>query len=298
MNRAAWLLFGALSIIWGMPYLFIKIALPDLSPAWIAFARVAVGAITLVGFVPRAHWQLVRPHWAAISVVALTDIALPFLLIANGERYVSSAFTGLLLSAIPIVTALLALLLDRQDRLTRPQIVGLCVGIAGVAAMVGLDLGHDPRVVFGTLLVAGATLSYSVGVLLIKRWLGALPTFAATAAMLVVAALILAPAALLHPPAHPPGVPTVVAIVVLGAVCTAIAYIFYFALVARIGATRASVVTYVNPIFAIVLGVMLLGEVPTYGMIAGLLLVLVGSWLSISGRAVAKVQRASPPAAC
>jgi drug/metabolite transporter (DMT)-like permease len=284
MTRQAWLLFVALSIIWGVPYFFIKIALHDLSPAFIAFARVALGALILLVFVPRSDWVTVRSYALAVAAVAAADLAIPFYLIANGERFISSSLTGLLLSALPIVVAVLALTLDRRERLARLQMVGLGIGVIGVAMLLGFEGGRDRATLVGAALVSGATLSYAVGVLLMKLWLSDLPMLATTAAMLVVAAGVLAPAAVLHSPTRWPGVPALIAITVLGAVCTAAANVMYFALIGRVGATRATVVTYLNPAVAALLGVVLLGESLSTVAIAGLLLVIAGSWLSTGGK--------------
>ncbi len=284
MPRRAWFAFAALSIIWGVPYFFTKIALYDLTPAWVAFARVVCGVVALLPFVPRRDWAALRPHAWAIIAVALTDIALPFYLIANGERFISSSLTGLLLSAMPICVALLAFALDRHERLTRNQAIGLALGVSGVATLLGFDTGHERSALLGCALITGATISYSVGVILIKRWLDDLPMLATTTAMLVVAAVLLGPAALLHRPAHVPGIASSGAVVILGIACTAGAYLLYFKLIATVGATRASVVTYLNPAVATLLGVAVLGESMNVSVIAGLLLVLAGSWLSTGGR--------------
>jgi hypothetical protein len=140
VSRTAWLLFAALSIVWGLPYFFIKVALTDLSPAWIAFGRVALSAVLLLPFVPSQQWRALRPKAAAIAAVALTDIALPFYLIANGERSVSSSLTGIILSSIPITVALLGFGFKGREPVSRVQAAGLVLGIGGVVALLGVNI--------------------------------------------------------------------------------------------------------------------------------------------------------------
>jgi drug/metabolite transporter (DMT)-like permease len=283
MNRALWLLLSALAVIWGVPYFFIKIALTGLDPAWIAFGRVALGAIVLFGFVPRTHWSALRRHAGAVAAIAFVDVALPFYLIANGERTVSSSLTGLTLAAIPIVVTVLTLAFDRTERLARVQVIGLVVGIAGVSALLGGNAGRTGAAVGGLALIGGATLAYSVGVLMINLWMRGVPKLAMTAAMLGMAAVMLAPPALAAPPRHLPGVAVLAAMAVLGPVCTAAAYVMYFTLIDRAGPIRASIVTYLNPAIAALLGVVVLHESMSVTAIAGLLLIVAGSWLSAGG---------------
>jgi drug/metabolite transporter (DMT)-like permease len=295
MTRTGWLLFVALSVVWGVPYFFIKVALGDLSPAWIAFGRVVLGALVLAAFVPRADWRKLPPHAGAIVAIAVADVALPFFLIGTGERSVSSSFTGLILSAMPIVVTLLAVAFDRREHVARKQVMGLALGITGVAALLGVNVGHDGASIRGVLLIFGATVSYSVGIFMIKRWLHDVPMLAVSAALLGVAALLLAPVALAAPPVRLPSVAAIAAVVVLGAACTALANVMNFALIAQAGAIRSSIVAYINPAVAVVLGVALLHESISAVGVAGLLLIVAGSWLSAGGPPPRRVPAAVRP---
>jgi drug/metabolite transporter (DMT)-like permease len=301
MGRRSWFLFVFLCIAWGTPYFFIKLALADLSPSAIVFWRIALGAVVICAIVPAADWKRLARRLPAIAFVGLIDLAIPFYFISAGERLISSSLTGLLIAAMPLVTALLALAVDRSERVTRWQLAGLVVGLTGVAVLLGLGTAHDRGTLRGVLMVAASTFMYAVGALAVRRWFGDLPVRAATAATLVVAAMALAPSTFASLPQHAPGVASIVAIVALGLLCTAAAYLAYFRLIADIGATRASVVTYVNPVVAVVLGVAFLHEPLTASMIAGFVLVILGSWLSTArARSVVisagEVTSVSPPA--
>jgi drug/metabolite transporter (DMT)-like permease len=284
MTRRSWFFFVFLCLAWGTPYYFIKIALSDLSPSSIVFARLALGALVLCAIVPFGDWKCLRGRLLAIVFVALVDLAIPFYLISAGEQLISSSLTGLLIAAMPLGVVVLALAVDRSERVTRRQIVGLVVGLVGVAVLLGFGGGHDRATAIGVLMVCGATLLYCVGVLAVKLWFADLPVRAATAATLVVSAIALAPAAIASRPDRAPAAASILAVVALGLICTAAAYLAYFRLIGDIGATRASVVTYVNPVVAVFLGVVLLHEPITASILAGLVLVVLGSWLSTAIR--------------
>jgi drug/metabolite transporter (DMT)-like permease len=215
---------------------------------------------------------------------AAVEIAIPFPLIGFGEQRISSSLAAILIAALPLVVAFLALRFDRAERPTRTRLVGMLVGLAGVVALVGIDIGGRGAELLGAAAVLGATLGYACGPLIVKRHLaGADPLGPVTAAM-AIASIMLLPFGIGDFPTETPATDTLAAIVVLGLVCSAAAFLLFFRLIAEVGPSRATVITYVNPIVALALGVAVLGESVTAGAIAGLLLILAGSWLATDGR--------------
>jgi drug/metabolite transporter (DMT)-like permease len=286
MSARAWVAFAAVSTLWGMPYLFIKIAVDDgVSPVFLAWVRVVLGAAVLLGLAWRAGTlRALRGRWRWIAVFGLVEVSLPFPLIAAGEQHVSSSLAAIIVAAAPLFVALLALRFDADERVTGGRLVGLVVGLAGVVALVGIDVAGRGDEMLGALAVLTAAFCYAVGPLVLKRHLADLDPRASMGAALAVAAVALTPAVAVSPPAAVPSGSAILALAVLGLFCTAAAFVFYGALVAEAGPGRALVITYVAPVVALALGVAVLGESVGAGAIVGLLLILAGSWLSTDGR--------------
>ncbi len=286
MSARAWSAFAAVSILWGIPYLFIKVAVDDgVSPIFLAWARVVLAATVLV---PLA-WRLgllgtLRGRWRWIALFAVVEIAIPFPLIAAGERHVASGLAAIIIAAAPLFVALLALRFDASERVDRPRLLGLALGIAGVAALVGVDLAGEREELLGALAVLLAAFCYAVGPMLLKNHFPDLDPRASMGAALALAALALTPAVALGPAPEVPTAEAGVALVVLGLLCTAAAFVLYASLVAEVGAGRALVITYVAPVVAVALGMAVLDERPGAGAIVGLVLILAGSWLATGGR--------------
>src|SRR5215207_2240410 len=282
MTRRGWVLFGAMSLLWGTPYLFIKIAVVEIEPTFMVFARLAMSAVVLVPpAIGRGSLRGTGNHWPILVAIAVFSIVVPFLLIAYGERYITSSLAALLIAADPLFIVLLALRFDASERATRWRFVGLLVGFVGVAALLGLSVSGDPLEVLGAAMALGAALCYAVGALLFKQASG-VPPLGATAVTLSTAGLVLMPVALLNVPRSMPSPPVLVSLFTLGLVCTALAYVIYYALIREAGATRAALITYVNPAVAVVLGVLILGEPVTLGTIVGFVLIIIGCALSTS----------------
>jgi drug/metabolite transporter (DMT)-like permease len=289
MSLRGWLLFAAMSVIWGIPYLLIKVAVEGVSVPVLVLARTAVGAAVLIPLtLRRGAWAPVLAHWRPVVVFAFFEIIAAWLLLSNAERHISSSLTGLLIAASPIVAAVLDRLTGGEHRLTAARIAGLGVGLAGVAVLAGPELtGGSAWPVAQVLLVA---VCYAIAPLVAARHLGEVPTLPMTAACLSLAALVyLGPAIATWPAAVP--VPRVlVAIGGLAVVCTAIAFLVFFALIREVGAARALVFTYVNPAVALAAGVVVLNEPLTAWNVVGLALILAGSVLA-TGRAVTRRRR-------
>jgi drug/metabolite transporter (DMT)-like permease len=286
MSARAWTAFAAVSTLWGMPYLFIKIAVDDgVPPAFLAFVRVALGAAVLVALAWKAGaLPSLRGRWRWLTVYAVFEIAIPFPLIAAGERHVASSLAAIIIAAVPLIIALLALRFDPAERATGSRLVGLLVGLAGVVALVGIDVAGRGDELIGAGAILLAAVGYAAGPMVFKRHLVDLDPRAAMGASLVLAAIVLAPLAAADTPSAVPSASALVALVVLGLFCTAAAFVFFGALIAEVGPGRALVITYVAPVVAVALGVTVLGERPGVGAVAGLLLILAGSWLSTDGR--------------
>lgn len=293
MTRRAWVAFAAMSVIWGVPYLLIRIAVRHgVTPGQLAFGRVAVAAVVLLALAWRAGTlQTLRGHWGVMLAYAVAEIVIPFSLIAFGEQRVSSSLTAILISTTPLFAALLAMRFNRSERPTPVRAVGLVAGFGGVVALVGIDAAGQSRELVGAAAILVGALGYSIGATLVKLRLTALDPRATMGASLAIAAVLLAPYATLDQPTTAPAAGAIVCVVILGLLCTALAFVVYTVLIAEAGTTRATVITYVNPLVAVALGVALLGEQLGPGAIAGLLLILVGSWLSTDGRLPPGVNR-------
>ncbi len=286
MSRRAWLAFAALSLIWGVPYLFIKVAVDGgVSPFFLAWARLLLGACLLFTLVPREGLEMLRRgprRW--ILAYATAEMVIPFPLIAAGEQHVDSSVAAIVIATVPLLIALLALRFDHTERPTRTRMLGMLVGLGGVVALVGIDLSANPSEVLGAAAVLVAALGYAAGPMIIKRHLLSFDPRATMAASLTVAAVLLTPAGLITFPGTTPPADALASLIVLGVLCTATAFVILMVLVSEVGAGRASIITYVNPVVAVALGVIVLGESPGAGAIAGLLLILAGSWLSTDNR--------------
>ena len=286
MTRRAWLAFAASSVIWGVPYLFIKIAVVHgMTAPVLAWGRVTLGAVVLLVLAGSAGTLgTVRGHWRWLLAFAVAEIAIPFPLLAVGEERVPSSLAAIMVATVPLIGALLAIRFDHSERPTPIRALGLAIGFGGVIALVGIDVaGHR-----GELLGIGAIMitatGYAIGPMLLKHRLSGLDPRAAMGASLALASLILAPWAALDPPRATPSAGAIGAVVVLGLLCTAAGFVVYAILIGEAGTSRATVITYVNPVVAVTLGVLLLGEHPGAGAVAGLLLILAGGWLATDGR--------------
>lgn len=293
MSPRAWAAFAAMSLLWGIPYLFIKIAVDDgVPPAFVAWARVVLAAAVLVPLAWRAGTlNAVRGRWRWLLVYAVIEISLPFPLIAFGETHVSSSTTAIAIATVPLLASLLALRFAPGERLTGRRLAGMLLGFAGVAALVGIDVSGSADELLGIGAIVVAAAGYACGALLISRHMAGLDGRATMGVSLALAAIVLTPVAALDPPTEVPPAGALASIVVLGLFCTAAAFVAFAELVRTAGPTRATIVTYVNPVVALALGVALLGEQPGPGAIAGLLLILAGSWLSTDGRLPGPVER-------
>jgi drug/metabolite transporter (DMT)-like permease len=279
MSRRGWLLFSVMSVIWGIPYLFIKIALEGVSAPFLVFARTAIAAAILLPIALRRG--MVRPalrHWRLVLAFAALEIGGPWLLLGDAEQHISSSLAGLLIAAVPLISTLVTWRLGDHTALDPRRLLGLLVGMAGVAAVVGLDVGNaSPAHMVEVLLVA---VGYAVAPIMADRRLADVPTLAVLALSLAAVAVAYLPAAVFSHPHAWPHANVIAAVLTLALVCTASAFLLYFALIAEVGPVRSTIITFINPAVAVVLGMVVLSEPFTVGVAVGFPLVLVGSWLS------------------
>lgn len=272
-------LFLAMSVIWGIPYLLIRIAVTELSPPVLVLARTGIATLILLPVaLLRVDVRAVLRHWPWVAAFAAIEIGLPWLLLGAAEQTISSSLAGLLIAGVPLVGATIAAIVGGPDRVSRRQAAGLLIGFAGVAAIAGGDFQADNALALAQ--IAVVVVCYAVGPFILARRLADLPSLGIMAVSLALVTLVYVPIALVAWPATPPSPDVVVSVAILGVVCTAAAFLVFAALIGEVGPVRATVITYVNPVVAAVLGVAILSETLTPPMLAGFALAIAGSTLA------------------
>jgi drug/metabolite transporter (DMT)-like permease len=278
VSRRGWALFLAVGVIWGLPYLLIRVSMREVTPAFLVFVRTAGGALLMAPFVVRrgAIGPLLA-HWKALVAYTVVELVVPWFFLFNAEKTVASSLAGLLVAAVPIVGAVIATLTG-TDRLDRRRAAGLVLGVAGVAALVGFDIGRSDLLVASSFLLV--VTGYALGPWLFARYLSDLPGRDVIIGSLVLAALMYAPFAVAQRPKHALSLAVIGSMAGLTIVCTAVAFVAFFALIGEVGPMRATVVTYLNPAIAVLLGVVVLGEHFGAATAVGFALVISGSVLA------------------
>lgn len=287
MTQRSWILMAVLAALWGASYMFISISIDGgLSDAFIVFARTLLGALILAPVALRSGaLRAARERFGWVALVALVQILAPFLLITLGQHHVPSSLAGVLVASAPIFTALFAAFVVQSERLEGAGLVGILIGIVGVALLFGVDLRGDTSALLGGLGILLAGAGYAVGGLVAKRKLVDVPPVGIASSIMALSALFLLPALPFSAPSSMPDLGPIAALVALGAGGTGIAFLIFYTLNAEIGPGRASVVAYIAPVFSVLYGVTLLDEGFSAGTAAGLLLILGGSYLAAEGRA-------------
>lgn len=278
MSRRDTIVLLALSAIWGASFLFIKVGVDELEPAVVVLGRLVVGVAVLVPLVAaRGGLGPIRGALVPLVVLGTFNNALPFWLLGFAETRLDSGLTAVIQAAAPIFTVFLALRIDASQRVRGPRLAGIGVGFVGVALLVGVQRGGE---LVGALAVLGTALCYAVSVLYAGRAVRGLPPLHLSIGQLGVAAILIAPLGLAQLPGEAPPARTIAAVVALGALGSGLAYLLYFALIASAGASRAILVTYLVPAFALGYGALVLDEPLTVTALAGLVLVLGGTTLA------------------
>jgi drug/metabolite transporter (DMT)-like permease len=251
----------------------------------VVFLRTVIGAALLLPLAAfRGELKAVLPRWRPLLLFAFVEITAPWLLLTEAEQKVTSSFAGLLVAVVPLVGAVLAVIMGSSDRLTRGRLVGLLIGFAGVAALLGIDLAGAHGQALASVFILLTAVGYAVGPVIVARSLSDVPAFGVIALALGLNAIVYLPFAIHDAPSATPSARVLWSVVGLGAVCTAAAFLVFFALIAEVGPQRATVITYLNPAIAVLLGVSLRGEAFTTGMAIGFPLVLLGCWLGTGRR--------------
>jgi drug/metabolite transporter (DMT)-like permease len=283
VSRRALVLFALMSIIWGIPYLFIRIAVTEITPATLVLGRTAIAAAILLPIaLTRTDLREVLARWRWVVAFAAVEIAIPWVALGSAEQHISSSVAGLLIAGVPLVGAAIALLTGGTDRFGATGIFGMLLGIAGVAFIVGADFAATDTTAL--LQIGVVVVGYALGPAILARRLAGLPTVGIMAVSLTLVAVLFAPIAATQWPTSTPSANALIAVVVLATVCTAAAFILFGALIEAVGPVRATVITYINPAVATVLGVVVLGETFTVPMAIGFAMVIAGSILATRPR--------------
>lgn len=284
MSRRGWALFAAMSFLWGIPYLLIKEAVDTFTPAMVVAGRTAIGALVLVPVAARRG--ALRPalvQWRWVLAFAAIEMAGPFMLLSHAEQTLPSGLTGLLVATVPLFGAVTAFFLGDRSVLVPVRIVGLVVGIAGVALIVSGSSGDGTVTGVAVGEVLAVAVLYSIAPFIVSGRLSGVPGIGSAALALAAAALLYLPIGLATQDTTP-STRSTVALVLLGLVCTALAFVVFFRLINEVGPTRATLFTYVNPVVALTLGAVVLDEPMSTGLLVGFPVVLVGCWLAASHR--------------
>jgi drug/metabolite transporter (DMT)-like permease len=276
VSRRGLVLFALMAVIWGIPYLFIRIAVAEITPATLVLLRTAIAAAILLPIaLLRVDLRPILARWPWVVAFTAIEIAIPWVMLGSAEQHLSSSLTGILIAGTPLVGTVFALVTGGADRFGRTAVVGLVIGILGVAAIVGADFGTSDTTALLQIVVV--VIGYAVGPAILARRLGGLSSLGVMAVSLALCAVVFVPIALPQLPATMPSFNVVVAVLILATVCTAAAFMVFAALIDEIGPVRATVITYINPAVAAILGVLVLRETFTVAMAVGFALVLLGS---------------------
>ena len=282
MTKRGWVLFWAMALIWGVPYFFIRVAVEELEPAVVVFGRTSLAAVVLLYLANRVDG--LRPalrHWKPVTVFAILEMAVPWILLTTAEQHIASGLAALIISSVPIFGALAAFALGDRGALRPVRLAGIALGIVGVTLLVGNDLsgeGAPPWWSVGFVVVV--CICYATAPFIITRKLADVPSLGVIAVSLSIVTVIYLPIAAISLPSTMPSGKVTASVVALALVCTGLAFVVFFRLIDEIGAARATVITFVNPVVAVTLGAVFLDEELSVPILIGFVLVLSGCWLA------------------
>ncbi|MGH3281244.1 MAG: DMT family transporter [Trebonia sp.] len=294
MTRRGFLLFAVLGVAWGIPYLLIKISVRELDPVMLVFTRMGLAAAVLLPVTAvRGELAPVLRRWRPLVAFTLAELIGPQFLLSSAEERLPSSTTGLLIAAVPLAGVGVAFLLGRPERLAARNWLGIALGMAGVAALVGFGVSGSDLGAFGEVLLVAV--GYALGPAILARWLRDLPGAGVMAIAFTITAVVYAPvvAATHGWPAAWPSASVIVSMALLAVVCSAGAFSAMAALVGEVGPVRATTVTYVNPAVALIAGAVVLGEPVTGWSVVGFALILAGCAL-LATRGAARAARGKP----
>ncbi len=296
MSREAWALFAGMSIVWGVPYLFIKVAVSELDPAAVAGSRTLLAALVLLPLAARRG--AIRPTlrlWPWVVAFALLEMAGPWLLLGHAETRVSSGFAGLMIAAVPIIGVLVARLRGEPGAFAPVRLLGLGVGVLGVAGLVGLDSLAGQVDALSVLQLLAVAVGYAVAPVIANTRLAGVPSLGVIALSVALVAILFLPWTIAGYATGRPSGAVIGSVLALGLVCTALAFVWFFRLISLAGPVRATVITFLNPAVAVGLGLVVLGEPLTRGMALGFPLVLLGAFLATRAPAAGRATPAQAP---
>jgi drug/metabolite transporter (DMT)-like permease len=292
MSRRGLALFALMSVLWGIPYLLIKVAVHHLTPATVVEGRTLIGALVLLPLAARqGRIRELFGVWKPLVAYCICELALPWYLLTNAERRLPSSLSGLLVASVPLISAVLAVATGDRAVLHRRGIGGLLVGLLGVAVLLGLDVRSAELGSVGQVLVVA--LGYAVGPLIVARRLQNQSSLALAAVSLAAVALGYLPFAVAQAPRQAPPATAIASVATLGVLCTAAAFVAFFELLKEMPPTQATVITYFNPVVALILGVSVLGESLTMATVVGFILILGGSWFATGRSRPRETRRAA-----
>lgn len=285
MTARGWFLFSLMGVLWGIPYLMIKVAVDEVSPSMVVFVRCALGAALLLPFAIRQGnlTRVVRQHWRPMLAFAVIEVIGPWWTLTDAERHLSSSTAGLLIAGVPIVSVLLARFFGDAERLGARRMTGLALGLGGVGILTVPHLTGGNVLSLTEVLIT--VIGYATAPLIMARHLKQVPTLQLIAPVLLLAAVVYAPAAALTAPSTLPSSSALISLAALGVICTALAFVAFLELIREVGPTRATVFTYVNPAVAVAAGAVFLDEQLTPAILSSFALILAGSFLATASSA-------------
>jgi drug/metabolite transporter (DMT)-like permease len=281
LTKTSWGRFTFLGILWGIPYLFLKVAVKEFSPSTIVFLRVAIGAAVLLPIALKSNTFFIqRKYWKLLFLYTIFEMVVPWYLITNSEQKITSGLAGLLVATVPIWSAILASIFGDKTVWHKSRLFGLIIGFIGVVAVVGIESLSGRQDVFSICMVILASMGYAYAINMVNRRIPEVPGLVLNIWAMIITSIIYLPFAIISWPTKTPSFAAIGSVIGLGVLCTALAFVLFFEIVIEIGPPRASLVTYLNTAVAVLLGVILLGEPLTLGIGLGLPLVLVGSYFA------------------
>ena len=282
MTKRGWVLFAAMAFIWGIPYFLIRVAVKQLEPPVVVFGRTSLAAAVLLVLASRAG--AIRPalrRWRPVLLFAIIEMAIPWILLTTAEQHLASGLTALIIASVPIVGTIAAFVLGDRNALRWIRIVGIGLGLAGVALLVGRDLSSDQAPPWWSVaMVLVVVVCYATAPFLADRRLSDVPSLGVIAVSLSIVTVIYAPIAARSWPTHTPSPNAVLAVLGLAFICTGLAFVVFFALIDEAGPARAGLITFANPVVAVALGAVFLDELITVATVVGFALVMAGCWLA------------------
>jgi len=283
MSRKSTLIFALVGVLWGIPYLFIKVAVDEdtgYAPAIVVFGRVLIGAAILIPLAIRD--RSIFDAFRGIKYVAfyaILEMVIPWILIGTAEQKISSGLAGLLIASVPIWSNLITYFQGDKDAVKANRIFGIGIGFLGVVLIVGIETFTGSSDPLSILMVIVAAIAYAYAIIMIRKKLPDVSGIAINAVAMALTAIFYLPFTIALWPDHTVSPEATYSVIALGILSTGLAFAIFFSLIADIGPTRASLVTYWNTAVAVILGVLILGEELTVGIRIGLPLVVLGSWL-------------------